>query len=302
MSFVDVRSPGEFAHAHIPGAYSLPLFSDKERAEVGTLYKKEGAEAAFDLGLRFVGPKMEALVAKARTLPHPLTIYCWRGGMRSQSVLWLFSQAGIRASRLEGGYKNYRKNVLNILNQKFPFRVLTGLTGCGKTERLHQLKKEEEQILDLEALANHKGSVFGYLGPQPSNEHFENRIASILEKFSLERPIWIEDESRLIGTCKIPDGIYDQLRAAPMHQVLCSEEERADRLIKEYGALLPEDLIAATKRLQKRLGNERTQKVIETIEKGDYHEAVRYLLSYYDRTYAASLNKKLKNTYYGSRE
>lgn len=191
LILIDVRSPGEYGHAHIPGARSLPLLSDAERAEVGTLYKQVSPERAFDVALSFVEPKMEWFVSEARSLNAPLKLYCWRGGMRSQSLNQLFNVAGLESTILPGGYKAYRRWVLSFLETEFPFHVLTGVTGSGKTEKLHALKEEGKQVLDLEALANHKGSVFGFLGPQPSNEQFENAIAAILNSFSLDQPIWV---------------------------------------------------------------------------------------------------------------
>ncbi len=285
MSWVDVRSPGEYAHAHIPGASNLPLLSDSERAEVGTLYKQVSPEKAYETAFKFVKPKLAEFVSQAARFEQPLTLYCWRGGMRSQSLNKLFQEAGIESRILQGGYKAYRRSVLDFLETPFPFHVLTGLTGSGKTEQLHTLKREGKNVLDLEELANHRGSVFGALGAQPSNEHFENTIAAVLKTFPLECPIWVEDESRLIGSCKIPDTIYTRMRHAPLTEVRCSEEERQERLLREYGAIPQDDLIAAIEKLQKRLGKERTKKAIEAIEQGDRVQAMKSLLSYYDRAY-----------------
>lgn len=286
MFYVDVRSPAEYAHAHIPGACNLPLLSDAQRAQVGTLYKQDSPESAFEIALGFVAPKVDTFLSQATQFEPPFTLYCWRGGMRSQSLHKLFRCVGIASQALQGGYKAYRRHVLAFLKTSFPFRVLTGPTGSGKTERLHQLKEQGEQVLDLEALANHKGSVFGCLGAQPSNEQFENDMAYVLGSFSLEKPIWVENESRMIGSCKIPDPIYAQMREAPLTEVLCTEKEREARLLREYGSLSSAELIQGVLRLKKRLGEQRAKEIVETIRAGELHKALITLLPYYDRTYA----------------
>ncbi len=285
MSLVDVRSPGEFAHAHIPGAINLPLFTDKERAEVGTLYKQVSQEKAFDLGLKFAGPKLESFVVEARLLEQPFTLYCARGGMRSLSMHALFQAARLKCSTLKGGYKHYRQEVLKALEGPFKFRVLKGLTGAGKTETLHKLREERNQIIDLEALANHKGSVFGKLGAQPSNEHFENLLAEQISSFDLNQPIWIEDESRKIGEVKVPDALYSQMQQGESVFISCSEEERTARLLRDYEHLTREELEEGIKKLEKKLGGQRVKELKAFIAKGDVHAALHILISYYDQCY-----------------
>lgn len=289
---IDVRSPLEFGRGHIPGAVNLPLFSDEERAKVGTLYKQVGQAEAFDLGLKFVGPKLVDFVSFARALSSPLELYCWRGGMRSASMAWLFRSAGMSCTTREGGYKAYRHWVLETLARPRTFKVLTGPTGSGKTERLHALEKEGEATLDLENLANHRGSSFGMLGmpPQPTNEHFENLIASRLEM--LKDPIWVENESRMIGTCKVPDPIYAQLQKSEQYCVEATDQERFDRLVRLYGHLPKKDLISATVRLKKKLGNVRTNEIVKLIENNDYFSAAKFLLEYYDLAYDRAFSRQ----------
>lgn len=298
----DVRSPAEYAQGHLPGAQSMPLFNDAERATVGTLYKQEGRNAAVEHGLRLVGPKMVDFVsfakeqlAKEKSAGEKLAkIHCWRGGMRSGSVAWLLETAGIATATLEGGYKQFRRYALDLLASPFSLFVLGGLTGSGKSVVLQELRKQGEQILDLEQLACHRGSSYGHLNmpPQPTIEHFENEIAVALSSLDLARPIWIEDESRMIGRCKIPDPLFQRMLASPLFYMECGLEERIERLALEYGTMDACLLIAATKSLSKRLGGGRTQEAVSLIEQGRLQEAIALTLQYYDTSYQYSLMKR----------
>ena len=231
---IDVRSPSEYAKGHIPNATNLPLFSDEQRALIGTLYKQCGQPAAYDLGIKFVGPKLADFVKQARAFGEKLELYCARGGMRSASMGWLFANAGVECCIKEGGYKAYRRWIHGVLERGVTFKVLTGLTGSGKTEKLQKLAKCGENVLDLEGLANHRGSSFGMLGqdPQPSYEQFENLIGDRLS--NLCSPIWVEDESRMIGNCKIPDPIYDAIQKGELVVVEAPKQKRLQRLIEMY--------------------------------------------------------------------
>ena len=289
MTLIDVRSPSEFAKGHIPGACNIPLFSDAERVAVGTTYKQVGRQAAFALGLELVAPKVTPLFDQ---VSGPVDVYCWRGGMRSEAVCILLTLAGIQSTRRIGGYKAFRRWVLETLAKPRQFRVLGGLTGSGKTEELNR----RERKIDLEKLANHRGSSFGMLGqeaPQPSQEHFENLIAVELDRLG-DGPIWVEDESRLIGTCKIPDPLFAQFQAAPIEVIEASRAERLKRLVAEYGNFPTEQLVAATKRLQKRLGFERMAQAIAHGEAGRIEAAAEVILDYYDRTYTEGLKRRGK--------
>lgn len=284
----DIRSPGEFAHGTIPGAINLPLFSDEERKQVGTVYKKESPKAAFLLGLDFVGPKMRGFIEQVEG-KNP-RLFCWRGGMRSQSMGWLFSKAGMEPLLLTGGYKAYRRFVLKTLETTYPFQVLGGLTGSGKTSLLRSLK---EQFLDLEELAHHKGSVFGKLEgkAQPTNEHFENCIASSLFKMDPSKPIWVEDESRMIGSCKIPDPIYRQMQKSPLYLLQTPLEQRVELLLEEYSHTPPSLLKEAVFCIKKRLGGSRTEEILGCINNKNYRQAVFLLLEYYDQAYKFSIQR-----------
>lgn len=293
----DVRSPAEYAQGHIPGAFSLPLFTDDERAAVGTLYKQTGKEAAIELGLRLVGPKMADLVAFVKRHlgeEKRAKVHCWRGGMRSSSVAWLLETAGISTVTLKGGYKRYRRFVLDTFTRDRKLLVLGGLTGSGKSAILNCLKTLGEQVLDLEQLACHRGSSFGHLKmpPQPSCEYFENEIASVLIPCDPQKPIWIEDESRMVGRCKIPDPLFKRMQTSSLILIDIPFEERLERLHSEYGTLDPNALVAATRGLAKRLGGSRSEEVVRLIQKGWLKEAIALMLHYYDASYQYSLTRR----------
>ncbi|MGQ1891158.1 tRNA 2-selenouridine(34) synthase MnmH [Thermophagus sp. OGC60D27] len=296
---VDVRTPSEFVKGHIPGALNLPLFSDDERAVVGTLYKKQGRNAAVLKGLEFVGPKMAAMAKEAAGLAveNKLLVHCWRGGMRSASMAWLFETVGISCLILEGGYKAYRASFREmILDEKWNFVVLGGPTGSGKTDVLKALEQFGEQVLDLEGLANHKGSAFGALGQdqQPTTEQFQNDIHEVLRKFDPHRPIWVEGESNSIGRVFIPDLLFDRLMKAPLIMFELNRERRLDRLVKEYGCFQNDLLAQSVLKIQKRLGGVRTQEALDALEIGDYRKVADITLQYYDKSYANSLSKRNK--------
>ncbi len=293
----DVRSPAEYAHAHIPGAQPLPLFTNEERAQVGTVYKQQGKDQAIALGLKLVGPKLADFVAQAQQQAPTrcAKLYCWRGGMRSSAMAWLLNFAGISSVLLEGGYKTYRHWCLANLALPYRFVVLGGLTGSGKTAILHALSTLGEQILDLEALANHRGSAYGNLGnmqAQPSTEHFENAIAERLHALDPQLPIWVEDESRLIGTCHIPSPLFAQMRGAPFVCINIPIEERLERLFVDYGQSSAQHLESATLRIARHLGSQRTSRVFEALRSGLLIDAMRIVLQYYDATYLHTLARK----------
>jgi tRNA 2-selenouridine synthase len=293
---LDVRSPGEYTRGHIPEAVSFPLFTDAERAQVGTCYKQVGRDAAVELGFEIAGPKCARFIRAAKELApeRHLRVHCWRGGMRSGGLGWILAMAGFTVYTLEGGYKAYRRWVRQVLTTPKPIIVLGGMTGTAKTQILHELAALGEPIIDLEALAHHRGSSFGalMLPPQPSTEHYENLLAAEWVKFGGDCPIWLEAESRRVGTCRIPDELFLQMVAAPTIEVTRSLEERLDLLVALYGEADPEDLIQATQRIRKRLGGQRTQAAVEFIRAGKLRDACAIILDYYDRTYRYDLERR----------
>ncbi|MBW4695596.1 MAG: tRNA 2-selenouridine(34) synthase MnmH [Lyngbya sp. HA4199-MV5] len=295
-AILDVRSPAEHKQGRIPGAVSFPLFSNDERAQVGTCYKQQGRDEAVELGLSIVGPKLATFVAQAKVLApnRAVRVHCWRGGMRSGSMAWLLETAGFQVTLLDRGYKGFRYWVHAALMEPKPIVTLGGMTGTGKTTILHTLRKQGEQILDLEQWANHRGSSYGNLGlpPQPSTEQFENLIAIEWSQLTRDRPIWIEAESRMIGSCRVPDGLFQQMVSAPVLQVERSRQERIHLLLEDYGVVDRGALLEATVRLKKRLGSERTQQAVNFIQEGNLAAAVDTVLDYYDKAYHYDLKRR----------
>jgi tRNA 2-selenouridine synthase len=296
---VDLRSPLEFNCGHIPGAINLPLFSDEERAAVGTSYRRQGRAAAVQLGLGYVGPRLEWLGQQlsAQLLgwddKAQLRLHCWRGGMRSGSVAWLTGVLELPTLLLEGGYKRYRGWALAQFERPWPLRLLAGRTGTGKTDLLHALAARGQAILDLEGLANHRGSSFGGLGmpPQPSCEHYENRLALALWRQRQGQAIWLEAESVQVGRCRIPAGLWRQMQAAAAIEIHRPLEERIERLVAVYGALGQEPLRQATERIGRRLGPERSRAALAAIDRQDWAGACAQMLDYYDRCYDHELKR-----------
>lgn len=295
---LDVRSPGEFERAHIPGAISFPIFDNPERAQVGTTYKQSGKEEAIELGLEIVGPKLAQWVkaAKKMAVDNTILVHCWRGGMRSGSMAWLFETAGINVKVLVGGYKAYRNYVISQFDQKIPFIVLGGKTGSGKTDILLEMQNRGTQVIDLEGVAHHRGSAFGHLGlaPQPSSEQFENEVVAQLRQMDYQKPIWIEDESRHIGQVFMPLGLYSQLRAAPVLFLDIDAQYRLPYLVEVYAHYPKEALAQAIGKIKKRLGGDFYKKALEALDEGDFSQVAAITLNYYDKAYVHGLHKRTK--------
>ncbi|MGC4101049.1 tRNA 2-selenouridine(34) synthase MnmH [Ferruginibacter sp.] len=309
----DVRSPGEYVHAHIPNAISLPLFTDEERKVVGTAYKQQSKQTAIKIGLDYFGTKMRSMVEEVEKITAPFSkennksnasvpplgggggtvlVHCWRGGMRSAGVAWLLDLYGFKVYTLVGGYKAYRKWVLAQFEKEYAFRIIGGYTGSGKTGVLQQLA-QKHTIIDLEALANHKGSAFGGLDgeSQPRQEMFENLLAQQLADASPEGGIWLEDESQRIGNLQIPMPLWYTMRKSPVYFIDVPFEERLDHITAGYGQYSKEKLVNAIIRIQKRLGGLDTKNAVNYLLEDNYRECFRLLLSYYDKQY----NKALAN-------
>ena len=324
---IDVRSPGEYNHAHIPGAHSLPLFTDEERAVVGTAYKQESREVAIKHGLDFFGPKMRKMVEDVESIvqsrdsgvkdSEPRTknsksilIYCWRGGMRSGAVAWLLDVYGFKVYTLIGGYKKFRNYVLETFRLPFDLNILGGYTGSGKTEVLKELESRGETVIDLEDLAKHKGSAFGNIGMpnQPTQEMFDNILGLELRskrydprinnqnanpKLILKHvPIWMEDESQRIGDLNIPKDLWQTMRRSPVYFLNIPFEERLRHIAAEYGCLDNERMIDAIVRIRERLGGLEAKRAIEYLHENNTIESFRILLKYYDKWYTKGLHNR----------
>ncbi len=221
-------------------------------------------------------------------------VHCWRGGMRSAGVAWLMDLYGFKVYTLIGGYKFFRRWVLQQFETKWLMNILGGYTGSGKTELLKQLISFGEEVIDLESLANHKGSAFGNIGlpPQPSQEMFENLLAVKLGSVQTHRSVWLEDESQRIGTVNIPQPFWKQMRDAKIYFVEIPFSARLEHIVEEYGQLDKERVIDAIERIQKRLGGVETKMCIELLREEKTKDAFRILLTYYDRWYLKGLNSR----------
>jgi len=299
IPLVDVRSPAEYEHAHIPDAINIPLFSNEERAVVGINYKKDGKETAVIRGLEIVGPKLASFAKKAIKIApkKKILVHCWRGGMRSSSMAWLFETAGFEVFILEGGYKAYRHFIRDEFDSAQKLIVLGGYTGSGKTEVLKEIEKLGEQFLDLEGVAHHKGSAFGAIGQlaQPTTEQFENDLAKAWQKFDMEKTIWLEDESRQVGRCTIPENLFDKMRSSTMIKIIVPKKVREKRLVVEYGIFDKLLLQQSIERIERRLGGLRTQQSLEALENDDLLKVAEITLEYYDKAYHHGNTKRDKD-------
>jgi len=293
---IDVRSPAEFEGGHIPGALNLPLFDNEERKEIGTLYKKSGKQASILRGLDIVGPKMSGYVksALAQSKDKTVFVHCWRGGMRSSSMAWLLETAGFEPFVLNGGYRAYRRFIRSEFDKIKSLVILGGKTGSGKSDILRELLKNGEQVVDLERLANHKGSAFGALGQekQPTTEQFENNLYQVISDLNLQKHIWVEDESRAIGNLSLPEPFFIKMRNAPVIFIDIPMELRVKRLVEDYANYDPESLKSAVLRIQKRLGGLNTRLAIQAIEEKDFATSASLLLGYYDKAYLKGLSNR----------
>ena len=322
---LDVRSPAEFNHAHIPGAHSFPLFTDEERKVVGTTYKQQSRQAAIKIGLDLFGPKMRRVVEEAESIvskwelpisndqtrdnndkiqlptANRILVHCWRGGMRSAAIAWLLDLYGFKVYTLIGGYKVYRQLVLESFKEPYCFQILGGFTGSGKTPVLQQMEKAGENVIDLEAIASHKGSAFGAIGQpvQPTQEMFENMLSHELRKKAKPSTpggspisIWLEDESQRIGLVNLQQPIWEKMRQSPVFFMDIPFENRLNYVVETYGKLDKEKILEAIARIQKRLGGLETKTAINFLLEGDVKEGFRILLKYYDKYYYKGLHNR----------
>ena len=306
---IDVRSPDEYYKGHMPNSINIPLFNNDERAFIGKKYKNAGREKAVFEGLKIVEKKFDKLIGdivsenkkythknKSQQISSQLIkVYCARGGMRSQSISWLLEKLGYKSFKLEGGYKSYRKWVLNSFKDDRDITLIGGKTGTGKTKILNNLMSHNYQVIDLECLANHRGSSFGGLGMtcQPTNEQFENLLAEKLFKFSKIKTIFIEAESANIGSCRIPNELFKQMKNAKRIEIIQSKKNRIYELITTYSVFPSAELKNSVIRISKRLGPQRTKKAIEAIESRNWEDVCNAVLEYYDKCYDYELANNL---------
>ncbi len=292
---IDVRTPAEFEQGHIIGAFNLPLFTNEERAIVGTAYKRQSPQNALIKGLDLIGVKLSYFIKRAQKMAagKRIIVHCWRGGKRSGSMAWLLDLAGMNVVVLEGGYKAYRTHVQASFDLPLSLNVLGGRTGTGKTVILFHLRENNAQVIDLEALANHKGSAFGALGeaPQPKTEHFENLLFEEIRQLDTSKTIWIENESKGIGTAFLPQGFWDNMKVGKLINIEIPYDLRVLRSMEDYKKYPKEDLIAVFKNIERKLGGQHCKAAIDALQNDDYTTAAEIALVYYDKTYQHSFEQ-----------
>lgn len=285
---IDVRAPVEFKKGHVPGAINIPLFDDLERAEIGTLYKANGREEAIMKGLEIVSPKLTGFIQETRknTAEKEIFVYCFRGGMRSNSFAWLLKTAGLAPVIMQGGYKAYRNFVLNFFKNEFPMMLLGGATGSGKTEIL-QVLKNKIPLIDLENLARHKGSAFGGINqpPQLPQQQFEHLLFLSLSEISMGERILAEDESMSIGYNKIPYPFWLQMKAAPIIKIMVPFDLRVQRLVRDYGNADKSLLAKSVSNISQQLGPAIFKECMLLLEQNKLSEVASLTLKYYDKAY-----------------
>lgn len=297
LPLIDVRTPAEFATGHIPGAINIPLFSNEERARVGTVYTRESPEKAYDLGYAYVAPKLDHFVARSKEVSEKgnVAVYCWRGGMRSKSFAEHIEANGVQEVRvIEGGYKAFRQHALESFVRPETIYVLGGYTGSGKTRVLKELRLKGEQVIDLEGIAHHKGSAFGAIGQseQPKNEHFTNLLFWEWKSLDMSRPVWLEDESIHIGRVFIPETLFQRMRESVVYFLEIPKEVRAQLLVDEYAGIDARMLAVSVEKISRRLGGKRTSEALEALQHDDYFRTAVITLDYYDKFYLKGLNRR----------
>lgn len=297
VPIIDVRSPGEYDKGHIPGAFNIPLFTNEERAHVGTIYKIKGQDKAIELGYTYVTPKLAWFIEESEkhAPSKEVVIHCWRGGMRSHAFAEHLEKNGFPEIKvIEKGYKAFRNFVLDSFDADADLKVIGGYTGSGKTHILHCLKELGSQILDLEKVACHKGSAFGSIGekPQPTVEQFENDLFDQWRMLDFSRPIYIEDESHAIGSVRMPINLYYKIRAATVYFLDVPKEERALGLVQDYANIDNEQLSISIRKIEKRLGGLLTSEAIEALESKDYFKVAMITLNYYDKAYMKGVSSR----------
>jgi tRNA 2-selenouridine synthase len=298
-AIIDARSPSEFAHDHIPGAINCPVLDDEERARVGTLYKQVSPFEARKVGAALVAINVARHLQNVfQHQPKGWTplVYCWRGGQRSGAFTHILRQVGWSAQRLNGGYKAWRSFVLTELEHipaSFQFQVISGPTGCAKTKILHALSQLGEQVLDLEGLAAHKGSVLGELPrtAQPSQKMFDTLLLENLSNLDPNRPVYVEAESKRIGSIQLPDSLFQAMNRAPWLSIQASLQARVDFLLTDYDYWFDNpDLAVQLDRLMPLCGNEQVTQWKTLITERKFPELVGELLTkHYDHFYKRSM-------------
>ena len=291
MVLIDVRSPSEYSEFSIPGSINIPFFTDAERAEVGTLYKQVNEEAAKERGLDIISAKLPEFVREFRKVEGEKTVFCWRGGMRSKTTATLLDLMNIHVHRLEGGIREYRKWVIDQLDRReSPFQALflNGLTGTGKTRILKKLQEDGYPIIDLEGMANHKGSIFGHIGVEPHNQKtFDSLFVQQMRKLKNAPYVLVEAESNRIGKVVIPPFLSDLKDHSVQLIIDMPMEQRIQEILDDYNPWdHQQQCMEAFQRISSRIHTPIAKQIQEDLQTGSFASAVRLLLeNYYDSRY-----------------
>ena len=308
-TLIDARSESEFALDRLPGAVNWPTLTDAERIVIGTEYVQVSAFTAKKRGAALVARNIAGHIER-EVLDKPKDwrplVYCWRGGSRSGSLATVLDQIGFRVYRLEGGYQAYRRAVVAALDElpaRFQYRVICGSTGSGKSRLLQVLRAQGAQVLDLEALANHRGSVLGLLpgSPQPGQKQFDSRVWDALQGFDRSRPVYIESESKKVGNLAVPASLIEAMRASPCLRLELADDQRVALLLEDYAFFVsdPELFCERLDALVTLRGREVVALWQAQVRSGDVEPVVReLLLKHYDPGYAASIERNFRQ--YGS--
>lgn len=296
-TIIDVRSPKEFEEATIPGSINIPVFDNDERAEVGTIYNQEGQDAAKERGLEIFSKKLPDFIDAFKSIQTPKTVFCWRGGMRSKTAATVLDLMGVHANRLTGGIRTYRRWVVDFLDHATfspELIVLNGYTGTGKTAILHRLKEAGYPIIDLEGMANHRGSIFGQVGRNPSNQkRFDAQLAETIIQHQDAPFVFMEGESKRIGRAVMPDFLYQKKEQGTQVFIQLPMEERVQNILEDYDPWhYPEQINEAFQIIKKRIHTPVAKEIDNALAQQDFATAVRCLLDYYyDPRYNHSINQ-----------
>jgi tRNA 2-selenouridine synthase len=296
LPVIDVRSPGEFNQGHIPGAYNIPIFDNDERARVGTTYVKIGKEPAIELGKTIAGEKTDYYIEaiKKVVLEKQVLLHCWRGGMRSAKIAAFYAEAGYKVFLLEGGYKAYRGYIRKQFSSGRQLLLIGGYTGSGKTAILNEIGRMGHQIIDLEALASHKGSNFGHLGQaeQPTTEQFENNLYQRWTEHEPLKPLWLEHESMSIGNIYLPDTFHQAMLNGTLYFIDIPKADRISRLVDEYACFGKSELQEVLEHLGIYMGSYQSREALLALQNNDFEKVAGLTLAYYDKLYENSLSRR----------